>query len=186
MRRRSPWGYLLLLLALVLAPAAATAQQLDAEGAIKATFLYRFASFVQWPTTAFASEEAPLLICVSGDGNFAELVEAAAQGQRIGGRSVEVHRFAAVPTNSGCHIIYLAGARDQTIGQALEVLRGQPILTVTDQRHGRTRGMVHFVISQERVRFHVDRGSAEASGLRLSSRLLQVALSVRGGGAGQP
>lgn len=168
--------------ALLFAALAAThayAQQQDVEGAIKATFLVRFASFVQWPAASFPSLADPVVLCVAGDGRFAELVESAARGERIGVRSIDVRRFSAVPRNSGCHVLYAAGTPGQGVAQMLEVVRGQPVLTVTDARVASTRGMIHFVRDGGRVRFRVDRDRAEAAGLSMSSRLLSVALSVR-------
>ena len=40
--------------------------------------------------------------------------------------------------------------------------------------------MIHFVVSDGRVRFHIDQGAAGRGKLVLSSRLLNLALSVRG------
>ncbi len=39
--------------------------------------------------------------------------------------------------------------------------------------------MIHFVIFEDRVRFHVDLGQASRSGVALSSKLLSLALTVR-------
>ena len=41
--------------------------------------------------------------------------------------------------------------------------------------------MIHFVIDDDRVRFHIDLQAASRSRLSISSRLLNLALSVRGG-----
>lgn len=161
------------------AAAPALAQPADVEGAIKATFLYRFASFTQWPAASFATPSDPVVICVSGDPAFAALVGEAARGERVAGRGFVVRAIDAVTPSSACHILYAARARGQTAAQALEAVRGRPVLTVTDQLHGSARGMVHFVVSQGRVRFHVDDAAAAASGLAFNSRLLSVALSVR-------
>jgi hypothetical protein len=54
------------------------------------------------------------------------------------------------------------------------------VLTVTDaSTDGRVRGMIHFVVVDNRVRFHIDQVRASESGLAISSRLLALALSVR-------
>lgn len=150
------------------------------ENAVKATFLTRFASFVEWPVEAFESPEAPLVVCVSGDGAVAELTERAAVGQRVNGRALVVRRLGAVSRGSGCHVLYLAGAGGQSVAAALRLLRGEPVLTVTDAHHDSARGAVHFVLSVGRVRFHIDRSGATAGGLSINSRLLNIALSVRG------
>ena len=84
---------------------------------------------------------------------------------------------------SGCHILYAAGAGGQSVAAALAAVRGEPVLTVTDSTHGATRGIIHFVVVSERVRFHIDRDAAARNHVNLSSRLLSIALSVRGDGA---
>jgi hypothetical protein len=40
------------------------AQRKFDEREIKATFIFNFAQFVEWPTASFANPQAPLLICV--------------------------------------------------------------------------------------------------------------------------
>lgn len=159
--------------------APASAQQQDLEPAVKATFVLRFASFVQWPAESFPAQTDPIVICVAGDARFAALVESAASGERIGVHSVVVRRLAAVPREAGCHVLYAAGAPGQNVAQMLESVRGHAVLTVTDQLHSGTRGMIHFVREGGRVRFHIDRDAADGAGLTVNSRLLAVALTVR-------
>jgi hypothetical protein len=40
-------------------------------------------------------------------------------------------------------------------------------------------GMIAFILEDRRVRFNIDQGAAQKAGLKLSSRLLSVARSVR-------
>jgi len=163
----------------------AAAQQPALESAVKATFLHRFGAFAEWPPTAFAAPNAPVVICVSGAPAFAAVVERATGSELIGGRQVSVRALGSVSRNSGCHILYVAGTSGQSVADALRVVRGEPVLTVTDANNGATRGAVHFVLASDRVRFHIDRGAAEGNHVNLSSRLLDIALSVRRrGGSG--
>jgi hypothetical protein len=158
---------------------AAHAQQRDLEPAVKATFLTRFAAFVRWPPGSFTDAQAPVVICVAGDAVLASLVESAASGERVGARAIVVRRYGAPQDSAGCHILYAGGAPGQSVPQLLEQVRNDPVLTVTDQRRSRVRGMIHFAIENDRVRFHVDRDAADAVGLEVNARLLSVALSVR-------
>jgi hypothetical protein len=157
----------------------AFAQQSNLETAVKATFVLRFASFVQWPAASFADPAAPIVICVTGDPELGGLVESAARGERVGAHPIMVRRLDVVAINSGCHILYASSARNQSVARALETIRGQPVLTVTDERDGNARGMIHFVRDNGRVRFRIDRDASDAAGLDLNARLLSVALSVR-------
>lgn len=165
----------------VLLPYAPGAKAQPHEDAVKATFLYRFGSFAEWPATAFAAPDAPIVLCISGASSFAAVVERAASGERIAGREVVVRRIGVVSGQSGCHILYAAGAGSQSVAQSLSVVRGEPVLTITDSAHGSSRGAIHFVVVQDRVRFHIDRSAAERNHISLSSRLMGIALSVRRG-----
>lgn len=157
----------------------AHAQQ-NLEDAVKATFLYRFGSFAEWPADAFTDSAAPLVICVAGDADFAQLVEQSAGTERINGRPLIVRRLSLVAPASGCHILYLAYTSAQSTRDALQATTGDPVLTVTDARYGAVRGAIHFVRTGGRVRFHIDRGAAARNNVALSSRLLNIALSVNG------
>lgn len=171
------WRAALFAFALLCGGREAHAQQ-DLEDAVKASFLFRFASFAAWPADAFTDPSAPLVICVVGDADMGRLVEQTAAGQRVAGRQVTVRTTATGATYAGCHILYVALAPEgvrQTLNGA-----GQGVLTVTDGRYGSDRGAIHFVRSGGRVRFHINRHAAERNGVSLNARLLNIALTVNG------
>jgi hypothetical protein len=60
----------------------------------------------------------------------------------------------------------------------LSAAHGQPVLTVGDRNNGTRGGVVDFVLRDGRVRLAIDRGAAEGQHLELSSKLLDVALTV--------
>ena len=163
----------------LLAGAGLAAHALDAaaqstlEYSVKATYLVRFAAFATW-TDGAIEPGAPLVLCVAGRDPFGEILNRAANGQTANGRALAVRR----PTSSdlrGCHIAYLG--RD-----AIAPLNPPSgVLLVTDEAVAARRGAIHFVVVGGRVRFHVDKRLARAAGIDLSSRLLALALSVRGG-----
>lgn len=161
-------------LVLLLAQGSASAQDASLEQSVKATFLYRFASFVTWPTEAFADPAAPIVLCVAGAPRFRDLLDGVVRNQRVAERPIVTRPVSANGDIGGCHILYLP-ASDAAAG--LQNASSTPVLTVTDG--GRTRGMVHFVALDNRVRFHIDEEQAAQRGLAISSRLLNLAVSVR-------
>jgi hypothetical protein len=168
-------------LVLLLPCVAAWGQSGSLEYAVKATYLYKFAAFVDWPSTAFASPTSPINVCVALYDPFGGLLDQAAAGQRVGERPIVVRRLAAVEPRSGCHILYLgAGAGVEAVAEALVAARGTPVLTVTDgERDPRAAGIVNFVIENNRVRFEIDDRAAAENGLTISSKLLSLAVFVR-------
>lgn len=157
-------------------PVVATPQPAQTlEYSVKANYLVRFAAFVEWPSRAFASPQAPVVICVVGRDPFSGALERAARAQTAHGRAVAVRRPASAAAAAGCHILYVGRGGERLVPE------GQSLLVVTDADVSADRGMIHFAISDDRVRFHIDLQAASRSRLSISSRLLNLALSVRGG-----
>jgi hypothetical protein len=178
--RARVFGLVAALLVAIAAPNAAHAQSRSLEYAVKANYLVRFAAFVQWPPAAFATATTPVAICVLGPDPFGEALDRAASGQVINGRSIVVRRLARHDRRSGCHILYLGRSDGVDVVEALANVDGEAVLTVTDSARGAERGVVHFAVADNRVRFYIDERAAGRAGLAISSRLLSLALSVTG------
>lgn len=149
------------------------------ERAIKATYLWKFAPFVEWPASAFKSPDSPFVICIVGGNPFGNLLDEAVAGQHILGRPVSIRHLSGVSGNSGCQILFDAGSSEQTIAAGLQAVRGTPVLTVTNsQDNGGPKGIINFVIDQGHVRFEINDATASASGLAISSKLLSLAVAV--------
>lgn len=159
-------------------PAAARSAQTDLEYSVKANYLIRFAAFVEWSPRAFTTPRAPLVICVVGRDPFGSGLDQAARGQTAFGHPLAIRRPVAREELAGCHIAYVGQGGDSF----MEGLNSrQNLLEVTDSTVSTRRGMIHFAISNGRVRFHVDLGATTRARLAMSSRLLNLALSVEGG-----
>lgn len=150
--------------------------------AIKATFVYKFAPFIMWPPSVFPAPDTPLTICVVGDDPVARLIDEAAAGQRIDGRSILVRHLERMERTTPCHELYAADSSAQTAAQAFAAVEGLPVLTISDTASSAARGMIAFVVDGDRVRFDIEDDVAAASGLSLNSRLLSLGRRVTGRG----
>jgi hypothetical protein len=160
--------------------AAASAEDASLEAKVEATYLSKFGNYVEWPDSAFPSPASPFILCVAGEDRFGEALDQAADGQRVGQRSLVVRRLKTVAKESGCQILYVDGADVRTVTQALDAVRGAAVLTVTDVTAATTAGVIiRFVIKDSRVRLDIDDQAAAQGGLTISSKLLSLALSVR-------
>jgi hypothetical protein len=168
--------------ALLGAAACAQAQGLGAvrESAVKAAFLYKFGSFVEWPAEAFHSPADALVIGVFGDEAVASELEQITEGRVVEGHPVRVLRVRDRQDLGAMHILYAGGARESRSRDLLAAARG-PVLTVADGPIGGEPGPVLFFTRDEgRVRFGASLSAAAARRLTLSSRLLAVAQHVEG------
>jgi hypothetical protein len=162
----------LLLAGFVGAPA--RADQPAVVAAIEATYLTKFAPFVAWPANASPDTRAAVELCVLDDNQIADLVEIAVSKTAVGEPAKRVRRLASSAQASGCHILFLG---DGT-GAALAAVSASPILTVTAEAQEGRKGIINFVIRDDRLRFEIDEAEAARRGLAISSNLLSLAVSV--------
>ena len=147
------------------------------EYGVKAAFLYKFGSYVEWPSTAFSTPTSPLNVCVIGGvEQFTSTLEKAVNAESINGHNVVVRPIKSVAKDSGCHILYIDPSENSHSPEITESLRGSNVLTVTNNG---APGIIDFVIANNRVRFNIDDEAAAQNGLIISSKLLSVALKVK-------
>jgi hypothetical protein len=161
---------------------AAAAESLGAvrDSAVKAAFLYKFGSFVEWPPAAFRSPADAFVIGVFGDDAVANELEQLAQGRALDGRPVVVRRVRDPDEVSSLHILFAGGPRESRARELLAAAHGA-VLTVADGPGGARPGAVlQFTQEQGRVRFQASTTAAAARGLKLSAKLLAVAQVVEG------
>jgi hypothetical protein len=149
--------------------------QVASEATVKAAFLYKFAGYVEWPPTAFAAPDAPLVIAVSGAEDVAAELERLVPGRAVNGRPVNVRRMNAGDP-SPPHIVFV-GRADPRPRATIRGAQQQGALTITEGGL-ELGGVINFVPVEDRIGFEVSLDSAEKSGVRISARLLPIARRV--------
>lgn len=172
---------MLFVLPLAALPATSRRADIPLEYAVKATYLYKLAPFVDWPSGTFASPDAPFDICVVGRDPFDDFLEKAVSGRTLGAHPFKVIRMDAVAPGENCQVVFISYEHAGQVSEALRALDGRPVLTVTDSESaGGSGSIVQFVISRGHVRFEIDNGAAARNHLVISSKLLNLALAVKG------
>jgi hypothetical protein len=149
------------------------------ESAVKAAFLLKFGSFVEWPPGSFRAAAAPFVIAVYGDDAVAAELEQLAQGREVEGHPVTILRVRDSDDLAGVHVLFAGGPHEARARDVLAAARG-PVLTVADASIGRPAAVLAFTQDQSRVRFNASLTAAAVRGLRLSAKLLAVAQQVEG------
>lgn len=169
------WALLLVLFFLSIAPPA-SAENMDPV-AVKAAFVLNFARFTAWPDDAFSGGNAPIELCVYGNQQtwdaFANI-----DGQPVGVRKIRVRLMKPTETVDKCHIMFFDHHvdRDDLIA-ALATVRLRPVLTVGETvDFVSLGGIVNLFSNDGRLRFEIEPSRARRGGLRISSRLLKLAI----------
>jgi hypothetical protein len=150
---------------------------------VKATYLYNFSRFVEWPAKAAPAQGDSFAICVLGEDPFGPALKATVEHETIAGKSVVTRQVPAPQDAVNCRVLFISASEDKRLKEILTNLGTSSVLTVSDlPRFTQRGGMVQFVLEGNRVRFEVNTATAERAGLTLSSELLKVALNVRKSG----
>jgi len=158
------------------------------EYEIKAAFLHKFASFVQWPAGAgahVASAHAagnPICIGILGADQFGPALDQILRGKLVGGREFAVERFHAASQALHCEIVFIGASEQSRMRDILEVFRGKPVLTVSEvPGFCELGGFINLKVIDAAVRFEINAAAGERAGLRFSSKLLSLARIVTEG-----
>ena len=155
--------------------------QASREYDVKAVFLYNFASFVEWPETAFNDQDAPFVIGVLGSDPFGQALDDVIKGERAKGRALLIKRLASVEDVPGCQILFIGASETPRLAQILRQCRGKPVLTVADVPDFAERGgMIGFRTEGGRLRLEINLSQLRGSRLTVSSKLLRVARVIGG------
>jgi YfiR/HmsC-like len=172
---------LIFAIALAAAPCRAADDRPDAlSQRVKAAFLSKFPSYVEWPSEGPPAGSASFVIGVAGGEAIVREIEQAVAGQQLHGRPLQVRRLGVdEPIDDCCQVLFI----DEDIAPVradalLAEARGRAVLTVTDAQTAPAGSIINFVHLNERIRFDISRQAARRNGLQLRSQLLNVARQV--------
>lgn len=151
-----------------------------AEYRVKAAYLFKFCGYIEWPQSAFAAPDSPILIGVRGAEALAADLEIIAANRTVAGRRVEVRRLGAEQAAEEVQVLFVG--RDAVADPAVPgIVDSAPVLLVTEADDAAAGGVINFVLVDNKVRFDISTRLASARNLRISARLLDVARNVANG-----
>jgi len=172
----------LLAVALVWSGAAlgAEAQTRYLELHVEAAFLYNFAKFAEWPADTTALRSGPVTFCVLGSEPLHSALEESLAGKSINGRPLVSREIESPQEALACQIVFIGWEDKKRVREALDALDRAAVLTVADSdSFARRGGMIQLIRQGNKFRFAVNVDAVNRHGLRISSKLLQLAEVVR-------
>ena len=179
MFRRTVIGLLMFMLLLSAGgPAFAAPEE---EYAIKAAFVLNFAKFTQWPDDSFTDMPDTFSLCVVG-GKPLEAGFRTIEGKGVGDRSLQIHFIPETGNFDRCNMLFVGGDMDRTaLLRIFASVKENPVLTIGEmQDFAKLGGVINFVSKEGRLRFEVNRETSLKQKVKISSRLLKLAIIVNG------
>jgi len=149
------------------------------ERQVKAAYLFKFGSFVEWPAKAFADAATPIQIGVLNADALADDLAQIVAGRSLHGRPIAVRKLRSTDRFTGLHVLFMGRVNKAQLRTIVASTSGQPTLLVTELEEALELGsLINFVTADEKVRFEVAPRNGDARGLVISARLLAAALKV--------
>jgi hypothetical protein len=143
-----------------------------AEYELKAEFLARFATFIEWPPGA---ESRTFTIGVIGHNPFNGYLDKIA-ARKIKNRPVSIRTISELSQIDGCDILFIAASEKSRLQTILAHTESRPILTVADSNGFAAAGvLINFYTTGDTVRFEINEAAVDKSGLHVSSKLFKLA-----------
>ncbi len=113
-----------------------------------------------------------------GEDPFGGSLETVA-GEQVGSHKLQVVRTDSLSKTAGCQILFISRSERAHLSQILAAVKGSPVLTVGDTQGFAGDGVIiNFILEGSKVRFEINTGSADRAGIRISSKLLQLAKRI--------
>jgi hypothetical protein len=151
----------------------------NAEYPLKLAFLYNFAKFVEWPSDSFRSPGGTLAICIVGHNPFSLDIENELRARPAGDHPVEFVALKPTDALNACQIVFIPVTEKDKAARIVKSLKGASVLTVGESEGFAVRGgIINFTVEEGNIRFEINRRGADRAGLKISSKLLNLAKIV--------
>lgn len=161
-------------------PAPPPAAQTPAR--IKADYLYKFLTYVDFPPELRTQSDMALVIGVLGADDVYEELGDLLRGRTVNNRPITRRHISTIDSMAGVHMLFVGRKIDLAHNACVKAARSAPVLLVTEVPEGLAEGAIfNFITMDGRIRFEASLEAAERASLHISSRILTVAERVTGG-----
>lgn len=141
-------------------------------------FLYNFMKLSEWPTESGATG---LTLCVIQAGEYVIDIDSLA-GKEVQNHTLEIKHLMQGDSVIGCQLVYIPeNEKPIRIREWLSSMKHQPILSVSGTPGFLEQGgMIELISDGTHLQFEVNLEPVTQVGIKLSSKMLQIAREVKG------
>ena len=157
------------------------ADNITEEQKIKAALLLKLTHFIDWPETSNSNNSSSdyFKICILGRDDFGSALNLLS-GRKVNESSIEIARFNnSQSVINNCQLVFISVSKAPFIKTIINKFNNSPLLTISDSKHFAEKGgMIQLVTKNKHIGFKVNLKKVKASGLKISSTLLQLSTIV--------
>ena len=150
------------------------------EHELKAAYLYHIINFVNWPDNDFPKEGQKIEVCFIANDDFKQILKTI-EKKPVRDRLIRVRQLSGEVLPSSCNMLFVHKVQITNLQDLLVEANKHNILTIGDSpRFAEMGGMIGFVVDQDRIRLEVNLITIKDTKLKVSAKLLEIALHVIG------
>ncbi len=159
----------------------ARAGELLLDYQVKAAMVYKFLGYSTWPDNRFSGPQSPYRIWVMGSGEIKNELEGIVAQRVINGRSIEIYSAKTVDQIKDAHLVFVSHKREALLPALILQARKDAFIIVTESENGLSNGStINLRLVDNKIRFEISLQSAKENNITFSSRLLAIAISIKG------
>ena len=168
--------YKILVLGLAIVLGSFTTGGVDNEYQVKAMFIYNFTKYIEWPQN---QPDNVFRIGVVGKSDIIESLKAIAGQKKVGEKKIEVNSITPDESEHTYQIIFISQTQSKEIEKIGKANNGKGVLIIAEESDKFDKGAaINLVTQDKKIRFEINQTQAKNGGIKISSQLLPLALSV--------
>ncbi len=146
--------------------------QQDLEYLTKASYIEKFARFIQWPNETDSDE---FTIIIFGKSPIQNSLEKLAKSVKIKNKIVRIVRSNNIDDITKCNILFISSSEEKRISRILLLVQDLPVLTIAQTQDFCDRGgHINFYDSQEgSIYYEINPNKIKQAGLKADLFLIQ-------------
>ena len=170
---------LLMVCAAWAAPSNVFSQAASQEHQMKAMYLRKIPSFVEWPPSPANTTKTPFQLCTVGDYPFGTRLAQEVGGVTVGGRKIELRWAHKEQELGSCEMVFFSRSEAKRYEKILDGLKEKSVLTVGEtEGFLEAGGMVELSFENDRLQMEVNLVAVRKASLKVDARLLALAKRV--------
>ena len=143
---------------------------------VKAALVFNFARFTDWPLDTLVDSPETFNIGVIGDDTILKAFDGI-NGKSLKGRRIIVKRVRRMQKSDTCDLLFVSGSKRSILPKIFAAVKGKPVLTIGEMSDfTKAGGIINLVKTENRIKFEVNLKAAHQAGLKISSRILKLAI----------
>lgn len=150
------------------------------EEEIKAAYIERFTRFIEWPYESIeSSEKEEFVISIIGSSPVGKILQNRSESIKIKGLPLRVRENIGIQDFENSDILFISSDMKNRVSSIISKSEDLPILTIGDTPGFAEAGiMINFYKRQDRILFEMNLTSSAFSGIKIGSRLSNLARIV--------